>query len=166
MKLITHRLDRDVVLVSLLLMTSCSGAFLPSDKTLEERFRSNQAEFEKIIGMLNEDNDVVRITSKYVFLSENSTRQLPKERLDEYRRLMKELKLEGGIQRHDSERVLLIASASGIALPNAGKCYAYSLKEPQPIVESLDELIKGSSGDHSLVYKKLRGNWYLCYESW
>ena len=49
--------------------------------------------------MLFEDSDVVRLSDEYVFLSEGSTRQVPDERLGEYRRLFKELGIEAGFHR-------------------------------------------------------------------
>jgi hypothetical protein len=150
----------------LLIMMACAGSQLPSDKSLEERFLRNQADFEKIISMLNEDSDVMMITDKNVFLNERSQRRLATERLDEYRRLIKRLKLEGGIQRYSSECALLIVSTTSVISSYSGKCYAYSVKEPSPLVESLDEVIKNTPGDQRLIYRRLSGNWYLCYESW
>lgn len=148
-------------------MIGCSSTMShPSDQVLEQRLRSHQSDFDNLVRMLEEDSDVVSITYKNAFMENRSTRQLPKDRLDEYRRLFKKLQLEGGIQRDRKGFILLMASTKGMVIPNSGKTYVFSVREPAPLVESLDEVIKNHAGDQPPVYKKLFGNWYLFYESW
>jgi hypothetical protein len=43
------------------------------------------------------------------------------------------------------------------------KGYAYSTKELSPLVNSLDDIRDERS---MLVYRKIKGNWYLYYEIW
>lgn len=156
-----------VYLVVAQLMIGCGSTMShPSDQVLEQRLRSQQADFDKLASMLNEDSDVVRIGLKNVFLNEGSRRELSKERVDEYRRLFKRVELEAGIHRDGVGVVRLIASTEGLLVPNSEKSYVYSRTAPSPLVESLDQIIKNNRGDQSPVYKKLYGNWYLYYESW
>lgn len=115
--------------------------------------------------MFNEDTDLVRITAKNAFLEKGGSRQLPKERLDEYHRLLKILQLNGGIQR-DRDGIVLIASLKALVTPNSAKSYLYAIKEPSPLVDSLDDVTQKNRGDQKPIHKKISGNWYLDYESW
>ncbi len=137
----------------------------PSDAVLEQRLRSHQSDFDNLVRMFEEDSDIVKITHKSVFFDKSPSRNLPTGRLEEYRSLFKTLQLEGGIKR-ERNQLLLIASTKGLVIPNSGKTYVFSVREPAPLVESLDEVIKHHHGDQPPVYKKLFGNWYLFYESW
>jgi hypothetical protein len=149
----------------LMALSGCDTVAHPSDAVLIERFYRHQADFEKLVTMLDQDRDLVRITAKNVFLEKGATRQVPKERHDEYRRLLELLQLNGGIQR-DKDGLILIASLKGIIIPNSSKSYLYALTEPSPLVESLDHVVSNNRGDQRPVYKRISGNWYLDYESW
>ncbi len=84
----------------------------------------------------------------------------------EYRRLFRELEIEAGMHRDGASTVRLIASSKGLLMANSEKSYVYSSVEPSPLVESLDAVIRKDGGDQAPVFKKVRGNWYLYYESW
>ncbi|HKY28341.1 MAG TPA: hypothetical protein VJM12_10430 [Pyrinomonadaceae bacterium] len=99
-------------------LSGCGVSPHPSDAVLVERFYAHRADFEKLVIMFNEDTDLVRITAKNAFLEKGGSRQLPKERLDEYHRLLKILRLNGGIQR-DRDGIVLIASLKGLVTPNS-----------------------------------------------
>ncbi|HKO45203.1 MAG TPA: hypothetical protein VJU84_18150 [Pyrinomonadaceae bacterium] len=139
----------------------------PSDQELEQNLRAHEKEFDKLIRLIEEDADLVRIGPKNVFFNGNSNRrQLPEARIAEYRRLMHALGIQGGIHRDRNGTMRLIASSKGAVVPNSEKSYVYSRITPFPLVESLDQLINENRGDHQPVYKKLYGDWYLYYESW
>lgn len=44
----------------------------------------------------------------------------------------------------------------------SSKGYAYSTQEPQPLVESLDDL---KAEEYVMAYRKVKGNWYLYYRA-
>jgi len=139
----------------------------PSDEVLAQRLKSNEAEFNRLAVMLFEDSDIVRLCDDCVFLSEGSNRQIPDERLREYRCLFKELGLETGMHRDRTCSVRLIASSrGGVFLPGSEKSYVYSKVEPSPLVDSLDKVIARNRGDQAPIFRKLNDNWYLYYESW
>jgi hypothetical protein len=137
----------------------------PSDEVLEQRFHSNKTEFEKLITMLNEDRDIVRLSFDNVFYKGESSHEVSEERLYEYRKLFKKLKLNAGIYRANESSVRLIIFKRGW-LTNSEKSYLYSSIEPSIIVNSLDDIIKNDPGNRRLVHKKIQDNWYLYYESW
>lgn len=135
-----------VSLTVVLLMSACNSTRQhPSDLVLEKRLRSQQADFDSLVRMFEEDSDVVKITHNNVFFDESPIRNLPKGRLDTYRSLLKTLRLEGGIKR-ERGHILLFASIKGMVIPNSGKTYLYSETEPSPLVESLDGVITNNSG--------------------
>ena len=137
----------------------------PSDGDLEQNFRMHQADFDKLVRMLTEDEDIVRIIDGHVYFHEVSNRQLPQGRLNEYESLFRKLKIEGGFHRSGG-KIRLIASTRGLALPNSEKSYVYTPQVPGPLVGSLDEVINKNHGDQAPVFRRLNGNWYLYYESW
>ena len=139
----------------------------PSDQILEDRFRSNEAHFEELLKMLNEDSDIARISKEFAFLNSGADPGLSKERLEKYRELFEVLGLEGGIHRQDKSTVRFIASTDQNVLSgNSEKLYLHSEAAPSPLVDSLDEVIKTSAGKQAPVFKKLSGSWYLSYERW
>ena len=156
------------VMLTILALTFCVGCVgHPSDQTLEDRFRSNEASFEELLKMLNEDSDVARISKDFAFLNNGADPRFSKERLEKYRELFKVLGLEGGVHRRDKSTVRFIASTNhSVLLGNSEKLYLHSEVAPAPLVDSLDEFTKTSSGKEARAFKKLSGSWYLSYESW
>ena len=154
-----------LLLAALTLVASCGLGAHPSDQALEQRLRSDEADFNRLVAMLKEDSDIVRLGEDFVFLSEDSNRLIPKERLDEYRRLFRKLGLEAGFHRSGS-KLRLIASSKGMIIPNSEKSYVFSADELSPLVDSLERVIRDNRGDQPPVFKRLYGNWYIYYESW
>lgn len=148
-------------------VAGCGLSGHPSDEVLAQRLKSNEAKFNRLAAMLFEDSDIVRLCDDCVFLSEGASRQIPDERLREYRHLFKELGIEAGFHRDGANAVRLIAwSRGGAFLPGSEKSYVYSKVEPSPLVDSLDKVISRDRGDQSPIFRKLGDNWYLYYESW
>lgn len=167
MQLVFLRLSFAISLLAILVaVVGCSLASHPSDQVLEQRLQSHRADFDKLVNMLDEDSDIVRLDNKYVFLNGSSDRTVPKERLDEYRSLFTKLGLEGGIHRDKPEAIRLIASTKGMFFPTSEKSYVHSTTEFTQLVDSLDDIVERNRGGQSPVYKKVFGNWYLYYESW
>lgn len=152
--------------VSTMILAGCGIASHPTDQMMEQRLRSDRTDFAKLVDMLDEDQDIIRLDQKYVFLSENSNRSIGGEKLVEYRRLFKKLELEGGMHRDKNGAVRLIASTTGVFITNSEKSYVHSRSNPFPLVESLDQVIRNDQGDQAPVYKGIVDDWYLYYESW
>lgn len=143
------------------------GSKLPTDALLEETFRLNEDDFNKLAKMANEDEHVQTIGFDVTHLKSNvrgedkSQQDLSKERWDEYRRLFKKLGLMflDRTQGLGIEFILAVAAEKEIGR-HIGKGYAYSVQEPSPIVDSLDGI---SPEDQKPVFKKIKDNWYLYY---
>lgn len=138
---------------------------LPSDEKLESLLKENEQDFERLITMSEENSDVVRIAYDFKWLSDNPSpapdEGISLERWDEYRRLFDKLHLKGGLVRPlDKETIRLISDSYGLVTGGSSKGYAYSEIELEPTYKSLDVREPGAVG-RSMIYKKLRGNWYL-----
>ena len=144
---------------------ACNFSSHPTDGELVQTLKSNQSDFDTLIKMLIEDEDIVRLDDKFVFFREGSSRAVPKERLGVYRTLFAKLRLERGFQRDRDNALRLIASSGGI-FSNSEKSYIYSTTPLVPLVDSLDYVIARDRGDQKPVYKKLHDSWYLYYASW
>lgn len=146
-------------------MGACNLSPHPSDSELEGTLKSHQSDFDTLIRMLVEDEDIIRLDDKFVFFREGSNRNVPKERLVAYRNLFAKLRLERGFQRDKDNALRFIASSGGI-VSTSEKSYIYSTTPLTPLVDSVDYVIERDHGDQKPVYKKLSGHWYLYYASW
>lgn len=157
------------LVIPLLIVAStvgCSTVAHPPDRAMEERLRERQSDFDKLIGMLKEDSDVVRLGYDFVFFNNGTSRDIPTERMGEYRRLFDQLDLRNGVHRDRDNVIRLIASSRDGILIKSEKSYVYSTVDLSPRVDSLDNVIKTDRGDRAPVFKKVADNWYLYYESW
>ena len=119
----------------------------PSDAALIRRFVRHRSEFDRLVGMSNEDTHVTRPDSA------------------EYRRLFRALGLQRlGRDEGRSAMVYLFASSRGMAGINPStKGYVYSPKPLAPLFPSLDPLTVYEP-DTVAVYRHIVGPWYLFYE--
>jgi hypothetical protein len=163
--MITLRPFHLIPLLIIVLVVGC-GKDHPPDRAMEEKFKSYQSDFNRLAEMLNEDSDVVRLGHDFVFFDKGRDREIPRERMNEYRRLFEKLDLQNGVHRDAGNAIRLIASSNDGLFSKSEKSYVYSTEDLTPQVDSLDYVIKTDKGDHSPVYKKITHNWYLFYESW
>ena len=149
------------------LMSFGESAPHPSDKSLGQTFFAHESDFNKLVEMCNADSHVVRIASDFTWLDHNAAWPRPeselgfsRQRSDEYRSLFSKLGLTAGVLNYQPDSVMFLASTLGLVTGGSSKGYAYSLKEPEVIVDSLDN---ASFSKSRIAYKRLKGNWYLFY---
>ena len=149
------------------LMSFGESAPHPSDKALGETFFAHEADFNKLVEMCNVDSHVLRIAPDFTWLDNNAAWPRPeselgfsRQRWDEYRSLFLKLGLTAGVLNYQPDSVMFLASTRGLVTGGSSKGYAYSLKEPEVIVDSLDNATFSKS---RIAYKRLKGNWYLFY---
>jgi len=146
----------------------------PSDGALVEYFQEHQPDFDKLVGMANEDSGVRAIYPSLVVLKgykiwPNDTAEgFTQQRWGEYQSLFANLEAYdiGGFSK-DSNIIHITASRGVSDLDDyesivITKGYAYSPEEPSPLVESLDGMGFDSRGTY---YKKIGERWYL-YHDW
>lgn len=147
-----------------------------SDKALILNFEDHAAQFVELVKMANEDKKVVRIARDFTWLEDNvnwprpeAQRGISEMRWDQYRRLFRELGITDGLARYDDPSgavIHLTVFSMGLLDRGISKGYAYSEVDLSPVVDSLDKRpdeLRGSKQD-GVVYRKIRGNWYLYFE--
>lgn len=147
--------------------TGCFFSSPPSDKSMEEKFRSNEAAFNRLVVMMREDMNLetVDLDSAYLPSKEigdaRPKANIPAKRMDEYRRLLKQI----GVQqiRGGSSVIFPVWESGTIDPMNSGlKSYLYTEMLPSPLLDSLDDTSKlPSQTGEDLGYKKIAENWYL-----
>lgn len=145
---------------------------LPTDAALDKEFRQREADLELLVKMARVDYRVVRIASDFTWLDNNAGWPRPEselgfsqERWQEYRSLFKKLNLDGGIlQETQGEIIYLISAKKGMVTNGTLKGYAYSVKELEPILQSLDDPTAMPKGKR-VAFKRLKEHWYLFYMS-
>ena len=144
----------------------------PSDAILEANFKEHEADLELLAEMSETDSKVVRISSGFTWLNDNSRWPRPdselgfsEERWDAYRTLFKKVGLEGGITREEhGEVTYFIVSSKGLVTHGTSKGYAFSKQELHSTVDSLDDFTRMPKGE-GVFFKRLKGHWYLFYMS-
>jgi hypothetical protein len=145
----------------------------PSDAELIKNFQDNEADFERVNQMTKEDSKFVRIANDFNWTKDSaayprpkSEKDLSEERWNEYRKLFKKLKLDNGINIQPNS-IWFTSASSGMVTGGSEKGYIYLMKEPSPIVDSLDNpnfnLPELQGRKAKILYRKLKNNWYLYY---
>ena len=81
------------LLITLLLPVGCTYKSQFTDRALEQRFRSNEADFNRLVKMFKEDSKLSGVNYASAYLSYDVKADLPRQRLDEYRSLLTKLSL-------------------------------------------------------------------------
>jgi hypothetical protein len=143
-----------------------------SDESLIVRFHQHESEFNELIKMSKVDSRVVRIADTFTWLDSDASWPRPdsqigfsSDRWNQYRRIFEALGLQQGLLRTlDTDTVYLIVSTEGNVTSGSSKGYAYSEKPLSPLSASLDR-IPPELRDRTQVFRKLKENWYLYYQS-
>lgn len=137
-----------------------------TDEALRNRFFKKEASFNKLVQMAHDDPDITRIAPDFIW-PEDKRASFSTRRWDEYRALFRELDVEHGVATLDRNGgLILIVSATGIVGRGTAKGYAYSTKQLIPIVDSVDMAMPQPcvGKKDCMVFKPLKGDWYLYYE--
>lgn len=169
-------------LVALACVWSCASSVsdavgerraIPSDYWLSQHFTQGHDSFNRLVTMVQEDSEVVRVASDFTWargpigdaIRPGTEVGFTLQRWNEYRRLFKELGIEGGIawRPEDKPRVIYFVMRSrGSVLSGTSKGYAFSQSPPTPLCESLDALATDTSS--GTCFKPIAGKWYLYFE--
>jgi hypothetical protein len=144
----------------------------PTDVELSQRFAQRREDFEKLVTMAQEDDQLVRIAPDFTWTTSSMGWPRPDsqlgfsvERWNEYRHLFQLVGLEAGILRpwDHSNAIYLIVQAKGLSIGGSCKGYAYSETPLEPHCQSLDQ--DRGQGESGICFKPLSGKWYL-YLQW
>ena len=150
-----------------LLAVGCSSLNpTPTDKSMEEKFRANEADFKKIVTMFREDK-LSRLRPDAAYTEPNGELnpavkvELPVPRMEEYRRLLRQIGSDGMESMSNNQAIILyVFTGKGgwFSSDYREKSYVYSETPPEPIVDSLDQ-----DKTKQIGYKKITDIWYLKY---
>ena len=144
---------------------SAAGDFMPKDAELIQRFHRSRATLERLREMVEEDyfrapgQGPWRIGLTYV-----DDKTLPQERVEEYRRLMREVGVVRVWASVQSQHITFASDLTGMLDVGAGKGFVYILQDKEPkIAPSLDEscMPPDSREGSCFAHRPLQGNWWL-----
>ena len=146
-----------------LLAIGCSSLTAPpTDKSMEEKFRANEADFKKIVTMYREDK-LSRLSPDAAYTEPNGELkpavkvELPAPRMEEYRRLLRQIGSDGMDNMNQAIILYVFTGKEGwFSSDYREKSYVYSETPLEPIVDSLDQ-----DKTKQIGYKKITDNWYL-----
>ena len=161
-----------VCCILLSLVLACDSEHT-SDAELEKNFYAHEADLNLLAQMAIEDAGMIRIAPDFTWHKDNADGKASKAkygfsdgRYEEYKQLFRKLGKNNGILNYQPDVILVLASSRGMVTGGSLKGYAYSSKEPSPLVDSLENLdFRDSKKDINTVYKRLKGNWYLFYQA-
>ncbi len=157
-----------VVAIFVLSAVGCFFSSPPSDKSMEEKFRSNEAAFNRLVVMIREDMNLEAVDLEAAYLPSKETgdvrpkANIPAKRTDEYHRLLKQTGINE-IRNIGSGIIFSVWESGTIDPMNSGyKSYLYTETLPSPLLTSLDDTSElPSRRGEDLGYKKIADNWYL-----
>ncbi len=137
----------------------------PSDAAMIRQFEKHTATFQTLITMIGADRGLLRVTDEWTNPTDTRSVGVSAERLDTYRRLLREAGIPGGfgVERPGSDvNFFLFWFRESVNSPDLLKNLAYRHHPPAEIYPSLDG-IEHDPRRVSLAYRHIRGNWYLVY---
>ncbi len=156
-----------VVLAALQL--GCSSCPHPSDADLRSRFLSHKVVFEELTQMATNDGCVVRIDFDWTSPDEATLARcgVTTNRLQEYRRLLKEVGASGGLfRRKNRGEIGFIISTYGVMVTGSGSSKSIVFRtEPTNAKTGESACTCESNGVGDMVsYRLIEGNWYVAFE--
>lgn len=154
-------------LLLVLMLSACSYYSKFSDRELEERFRSNEAEFNRLVQMLKEDSQLSRVSHEAAYLSYDVKASLPQHRFDDYRTSLSKLKVTAVYSHNAVDQIYFAVWNKDDFLPGGtNEYFVYAETGPaenQYIVESLDTLRRQTD---AYAFKRIADRWYLHVDNW
>jgi len=150
---------------------------LPSDEALRARFLGHRADFEKLVAMANEDNNLTRIALDFTWLDDDVSWPrkdvgISAQRWTDYRQIFQKVGASEGILNYTNPTLIFFPIASmGLVPAGSEKGLVYSQTSLNPVLKSLDEkpsdaLWDGPDRSHVLAYKPIGDHWYIYYKQW
>jgi len=153
-----------ILLVGCILVCGCSDVGYPPDRVMDEKFRSCEADFIRLVSLFKEDANLARLDYESTRSFGELKTIVPERRMEEYRGLLRKLGVESLSRDERTGDIYLMAwSRTHMVIGSKSKSYVYAEKPPGPLVGSLDELVKGTD---AMAYKRITHNWYLHLDVW
>lgn len=150
---------RAAALLSLVLLPgACSNH---SSVDLRKQFERNKSNIVEILGMQEQDSNVVRIAPTFTRLKDDWSWPrkdigISTERWDRYRALFASAGITDGVQ-NDGEYKWFFVASKGLSVGSENRGFVHASKVPSPIVTDFDECPKAKG----ICYIAIESNWYL-----
>jgi hypothetical protein len=143
------------------LLVGTVGCYLESEQSLRRDFETHREAFESLLRLIGEDSHLSVITPDFTRPAEDAPRSphdagVSNERWHQYRELLKEAGVSGGVSRWPSGEVLFVMSTRGFTIGGTTRGIAYAATLPRRLATSLNEPHKDD-----IVYVPLGAGWYL-----
>lgn len=157
-------------IAAITLQIGCSSSH-PTDDELIELYHSKKQTFETIVGMIREDDTMIRIDPKFTKATGHvdesyqhwiEDQKITESRWNEYKRLFREIGAQSGITAGEDRKSLsFLISTEGLSIGGSAKGISYLVVPPRHILDSLDAPERpGMTGTN---YRSIEGNWYIFY---
>ncbi|PYK29213.1 MAG: hypothetical protein DME57_11240 [Verrucomicrobia bacterium] len=137
----------------------------PPDQQLLTNYEKHEATLNQLVEMVKKDKGLTRVDTDWTDPQDPTTIGVSTERINEYRRLLREVRVPRGFSAWSQAEIDFLYWGIGSAVSDdVTKGYAYLESAPQNLAESLDGYKRPPTRDVVKVYRHIRGNWYLFYE--
>jgi len=137
----------------------------PSDSVMIRHFDRQHTAFETLVKMAQADKALVRVDEDWTMPPDAQRIGVSPQRLAAYRELLREAGTPRGfkaLQGSAGYDFYFWLRGSAIS-DDVEKGFAYRPSPPKHIVQTLDG-VRGDPGRSMVVYRHIRGDWYLFYE--
>ncbi len=150
-----------------------------TDAKLELVFRTHEPQFDELLAMVKVDHQIVTIMPTVIIthtkhlrvqnadLGEVEKLGLSKGRWLQYQRLLRDLRLPGGVLAGDDGSFCFKADLESLWNGDTSKGYMYSLNPLAPTVSDLDQYSpeRDRFGRHRpyMAYRMIKPHWYLYF---
>ncbi len=153
-----------LVVAGLAACLACGESGHPSDAAMMDRFNANRAAFERLREMITADRGLLRVSDDGTRPEPHTSIGVTRERLAEYRRL---LRAAGATQidiSSDRKVVELTASTEGFVTHGSTKGWIFdSAPRRDEVVPELDSMSARGTGSG---LRRIGGDWYLFFEGY
>jgi hypothetical protein len=136
----------------------------PSDAALIANFQRHRLEFERLRAMVAEDTGLTAVLPDRTVPADPQTVGVRPSRIDEYRKLLDQLGIRGGLEVKQPKTVQLTNSSHGFVTHSSQKGYLYT--EELDKLEVFPELNDLSAKEIGNGVRHIEGNWYLFFEGY
>ncbi len=158
----THLTSVLFVVAFLLILISCSA---PSDEEMINDFKKNKIEFEKLLIMLKNDQQLWVVTRTWVRPEKYYDYGIRHDRIEEYRAIMKNIGLYGvGVNAERKSFYFDKWSSGGISIRASSKGYFYTEEIEPRLTTNLDTYLSETDKRHYFIARKIDKNWYIYLE--
>jgi len=138
------------------------------DASMLANFARNRATFERLRTMVVADHGLERVDDTWCRPADPASIGLTGARIEEYRRLCRDVGCPRGVQCYNPERrtIEFIASTRGLHVSGSSKGYVWLATPPAPgdLVPDLDPIV-AVQRKHVLLYRRVADHWYLYYDT-